>query len=289
MEKILITGVNGQIGSELRQLSKQFKQYEWVFTGRQELDLCDIENLESEIIKINPTIIINCAGYTSVDKAELEFDLSNLSNHLSVAIIARWCHTINCKLIHISTDYVFDGDSYVAIKEDAQTNPINVYGVTKLAGEKACLQNNPNTVLIRTSWVFSVFGNNFVKKMTSIMQERESLNIVNDQIGSPTYATDLADAIMTILNHEDWKPGIYNFSNEGEVSWYEFAISIKEIANFDCKIFGIPSSLYPTPAKRPAYSLLDKSKIKSTFGVEVPDYKMSLKKCIKLLKANKKT
>jgi dTDP-4-dehydrorhamnose reductase len=198
--------------------------------------------------------------------------------------MAKWSQANDCKLIHISTDYVFDGDSAVALTETAQTSPINVYGATKLAGEKACMHANPNAIIIRTSWVYSSFGNNFVKTMSRLMQERDSLNVVNDQIGSPTYAADLAQAIVSIIQHPRWQAGIYNYSNAGEISWYEFTLAIQEIGGFDCEVGGIPASNYPTPAKRPSYSLLDKTKIKKTFGVEVPDYKESLRKCIELLR-----
>lgn len=283
MKKILITGGNGQLGSELRLLSKVYTQFEWIFTDYQELDLCNLEKLETELTKINPQIIINCAAHTAVDKAESEFELSDVLNHKSVVVLAKWSNVNDCQLIHVSTDYVFDGTASIALTETAQPNPINVYGVTKLAGEKACIKYNPDSIIIRTSWVYSSFGANFVKTMSRLMQERDSLNVVNDQIGSPTYAADLAQAIMTILTHDNWQAGIYHFSNEGEVSWYEFALAIQEIGGFDCEINGIPSSAYPTPAKRPQYSLLDKSKIKNTFGVVVPDYRDSLRKCMELL------
>lgn len=283
MKKILITGGKGQLGSELNVLSKKFSQYEWVFTDWEELNLCDLDNLALALTTINPKIIINCAAHTAVDKAESEFELSDVLNHQSVAVMARWSRANECQFIHVSTDYVFDGTASTALTETAQPNPINVYGVTKLAGEKACLQENPEAIIIRTSWVYSSFGNNFVKTMSRLMQERDSLNVVNDQIGSPTYAADLAQAIMTIITHANWQSGIYNFSNEGEISWYEFALAIQEIGGFDCAIGGIPSSAYPTPAKRPQYSLLDKTKIKETFDVLVPDYKESLLKCMNVL------
>jgi dTDP-4-dehydrorhamnose reductase len=284
MKKILITGANGQLGSELNVLSKIYSQFEWVFTDRDELDLCDLDNLATEISKINPQYIINCAAHTAVDRAESEFELSDVLNHKAVAVMAKWSNDNDCKLIHISTDYVFDGTAATALTESAATAPINVYGQTKLSGEKACMNENPSSIIIRTSWVYSSFGANFVKTMSRLMQERDSLSVVNDQIGSPTYAADLAQAIMTIITHQHWKAGIYHFSNEGEISWYEFALAIQEIGDFNCAVSGIPSSAYPTPAQRPQYSLLDKSRIKHTFGVVVPGYRESLVKCMGLLK-----
>jgi dTDP-4-dehydrorhamnose reductase len=283
-KKILITGANGQLGSELRGLSNTYTQFKWVFTDWEELDLCDLDNLAKTLAKINPQIIINCAAHTAVDRAETEFELSDILNHKSVAVMAQWSHVNDCQFIHVSTDYVFDGTASTALSETAMPNPINVYGVTKLAGENSCLQENPEAIVIRTSWVYSSFGNNFVKTMSRLMQERDSLSVVNDQIGSPTYAADLGLAIMVIITHNDWQAGIYHFSNEGEISWYEFALAIQEIGGFDCDISGIPSSAYPTPAKRPQYSLLDKTKIKTTFGVVVPPYKESLVRCMNLLK-----
>ena len=282
-EKILVTGSKGQLGSELAVLSKKYTQFEWIFTDREELDLCNLVALETKLATISPQFIINCAAHTAVDRAESELELSDVLNHQAVAVFAKWSQINDCKLIHVSTDYVFDGTAATALTETAPTNPINVYGTTKLAGEKACLKENPNSIVIRTSWVYSSFGNNFVKTMSRLMQERDSLSVVNDQIGSPTYAADLAQAIMTILVNAHWQAGIYNFSNEGEISWYEFALAIKELGNFDCEVSGIPSSNYPTPAKRPQYSLLDKTKIKDTFGVVVPNYKDSLEKCLKII------
>jgi dTDP-4-dehydrorhamnose reductase len=233
-----------------------------------------------------PQFIINCAAYTAVDKAETETVLADVLNHQAVAVMAQWSAANDCRLVHISTDYVFDGNSSTALTEEAPTGPINVYGQTKLAGELACMRENPEAIVIRTSWVYSGFGNNFVKTMSRLMQERDQLSVVNDQIGSPTYAADLAQAILTIITHPNWQAGIYHFSNEGEISWYEFALAIQEIGGFNCAVSGIPSSDYPTPAQRPHYSLLDKSKIKNTFGVVVPDYRESLKTCIELIRIN---
>jgi dTDP-4-dehydrorhamnose reductase len=282
MKKILVTGSNGQLGSELKMLSESYAQFEWFFADRTQVSLDNLPVLENQLELINPNIIINCAAYTAVDRAESEEELADVINHLAVGVLADWSHKNNADLIHVSTDYVFDGTSSIALKEDSPTKPINVYGATKLLGENDCLKKNPNSVIIRTSWVYSSFGNNFVKTMSRLMQERDSLNVVNDQIGSPTYAVDLAKAIVDIITHSDWKFGIYNFSNEGEISWYEFALAIKEIGGYNCEVSGIPSSAYPTPAKRPAYSLLDKSKIKDSYNVIVPNYKESLKKMMSL-------
>jgi dTDP-4-dehydrorhamnose reductase len=285
MNKILVTGAKGQLGSELNVLSKNYRQFEWFFADRTDLDLSDLEVLSSKLDSINPQFIVNCAAHTAVDRAESEFELADVLNHKSVAVMAKWSAKNDCKLIHISTDYVFDGTAATALDESAPVAPINVYGQTKLLGEKACMEENSSAIIIRTSWVYSSFGANFVKTMSRLMQERDSLNVVNDQIGSPTYAADLAQAIMAIISHPNWQAGIYNFSNEGEISWYEFALAIQEIGGFDCVVSGIPSSAYPTPAQRPQYSLLDKTKIVAAFGVVVPDYRKSLVKCMGLLSA----
>jgi dTDP-4-dehydrorhamnose reductase len=286
VKKILVTGSNGQLGSELRELSLYQDQYEWIFTDWKELDLSDLQNLADNITAISPDIVINCAAYTAVDKAESEIELADILNHKAVAIMAKWTFANNCKFIHVSTDYVFDGTSNIALDEDAPTAPINVYGITKLAGELACRKENPESIIIRTSWVYSSFGANFVKTMSRLMKEKDTLTVVNDQIGSPTYAGDLAQAILDILNHSNWQAGIYNYSNEGEISWYEFALAIQKIGAFECRVSGISSSQYSTPAKRPAFSLLDKSKIKATYLLSIPDYIESLRKCMVLMNIN---
>ncbi|TRX13412.1 dTDP-4-dehydrorhamnose reductase [Flavobacterium gawalongense] len=283
MKKILVTGATGQLGSELKVLSRTYSQFEWIFADRTKVSLDDLEVLQNQLEAIHPNIILNCGAYTAVDKAETEQELADIVNHLAVVLIAQYAKDNSAKLIHISTDYVFDGTSSVALTEEAKTQPVNVYGASKRAGELACLEANPDAIIIRTSWVYSSFGNNFVKTMQRLMQERQSISVVNDQIGSPTYAADLAQAMMTIVTAPEWIPGIYNYSNEGEISWYEFALAIKEIGGYTCEVNGIPSSAYPTPAKRPAFSLLDKSKIKRVYGVSVPDYTESLKKCFELL------
>ncbi|WP_316632853.1 dTDP-4-dehydrorhamnose reductase [uncultured Flavobacterium sp.] len=277
MKKILVTGATGQLGSELSILAPDYSQYEWIFADRTKATLDNLELLQSQLEVINPDVIFNCGAYTAVDKAETEKELAFTINHLAVELIAKYAFKNSIKLIHISTDYVFDGSSSVALDEEVKTNPINVYGESKLAGEIACLKENPNSIIIRTSWVYSKFGNNFVKTMQRLMQERSEINVVNDQVGSPTYAADLAQAMIDIIN-SNWVSGIYNYSNEGEISWYEFALSIKEFGKYDCKVGGIPSSAYPTPAKRPSFSLLNKEKIKATYNLDVTDYKKSLEK-----------
>lgn len=278
MKKILVTGATGQLGSELSVLAPSYPLYEWIFADRTQITLDSLELLQSQLNRVKPDIIFNCGAYTAVDKAESEKDLAFIINHQAVAVIARYTFENNVKLIHVSTDYVFDGTSSTALDEKAETNPINVYGESKLAGEITCLKENPESIIIRTSWVYSKFGNNFVKTMQRLMQEKDEINVVNDQIGSPTYAADLAQAMIDIVESSKWIPGIYNYSNEGEISWYEFALSIKEFGGYNCKVGGIPSSSYPTPAKRPEFSLLDKKKIKGTYHLGVPEYKESLKK-----------
>ena len=285
--KILVTGANGQLGSELKVLSLIFEKFNWIFTDVNELDLIDLKNLNNNLSKINPDIIINCAAYTNVDKAESEKELVNILNFKAVDLLSKWTSNNKSKIIHISTDYVFDGSSSTPRKEDAFTNPLNIYGKSKLNGEKVCQKNDINCIIIRTSWVYSSFGKNFVKTISSLMSQKNSLKIIDDQVGSPTYARDLAEVIINIINYKDWIPGLYHYSNDGEVSWFDFAKSIKKYYGFNTVLNPILTQEYPTSAKRPHYSLLDKSKIKSTFNINVPSYENSLEKCIKILKNEK--
>ncbi|WP_269225956.1 dTDP-4-dehydrorhamnose reductase [Flavobacterium eburneipallidum] len=278
MKKVLVTGANGQLGSEIKVLASNYPNFDFVFTDIADFPLDKKQEIVANFNQIQPDIVINCAAYTAVDKAEQDVATADAINHLAIDTLATLCTNSGAKLIHVSTDYVFDGTSPIAYKEEDKPNPKSVYGVTKLAGEIACSKNCPDSIIIRTAWVYSEFGNNFVKTMLRLMTERDSLNVVNDQIGSPTYAADLAQVILTVLDSNKWESGIYHYSSEGEISWYDFASDIKEIAQKNCVITGIPASDYPTPAERPAFSLLDKSKIKDVYGIEPIDYKISLKK-----------
>ena len=278
MKKILVTGANGQLGSEIKVLAGNYPDFDFIFTDIDDFPLDKTEEIIANFKGIQPDIVINCAAYTAVDKAEQDQTTADAINHLAIATLATLCAESGTKLVHVSTDYVFDGSSPVAYTEEDLPNPKSVYGATKLAGEIACLKNCPESIIIRTAWVYSEFGNNFVKTMLRLMTERDSLGVVNDQVGSPTYAADLAQVILTILNGSKWEPGIFHYSNAGEISWFDFASDIKEIAHKTCDIKGIPASSYPTPAERPAFSLLDKSKIKAVYGIEPIDYKLSLKK-----------
>ena len=280
--KILVTGGKGQLGCEINKLSFNYN-YDWLFSDSDIFDLSDLKNINVFLDKSNPDIIINCAAYTLVDNAEVDFEIANTINHKSVELIAKWSYNNNCKLIHISTDYVYDGASMITIKEDARANPVNNYGKTKLFGDLACLNNNPSSIIIRTAWLYSSFGNNFVTKMLNLMKSKSQLNIINDQVGSPTYAADLAEAILLIINTKIWKPGIYNYTNLGKVSWFDFANDIKSIYGFDVNIVGVSTSEYFQQAKRPKYSILDNSKIKNTFDIDQMNYLDSLNKCIKIL------
>jgi dTDP-4-dehydrorhamnose reductase len=285
--KILVTGANGQLGKELKQLAASYPQYEFVFLAHTDLPIHHFKMVRDYFKVYQPAYLINCAAYTAVDRAEEEKDLAMQVNTEAVGVLAAVCKENNCRFIHISTDYVFDGNASTPYQEDSPTGPQSIYGLSKLKGEEEAIHFNPNVVIIRTSWVYSEFGKNFVKTMMKLMNERSDLNVVNDQIGSPTYAADLAEAIMRVIDTDKsgkWVPGIYHFSNEGAISWFDFAEEIKKEIQSECKIHPIPTEQYPTPAKRPAYSVFDKTKIQKTFGIKLKDWKESLAVCISKIK-----
>jgi dTDP-4-dehydrorhamnose reductase len=289
MSNFLVTGASGQLGSEIRDLvyeiPNQVGNDDFHFTDKTELDITDQNKLRTFILENNIDTIINCAAYTAVDKAESEQKLADKVNHLAVKNLAMLSNEFGIKLIHISTDYVFDGTNFKPYTEDDTTNPQSVYGKTKLDGEKAILEFNlKNSIIIRTSWVYSYYGANFVKTMLRLGKEKESLGVIFDQVGTPTYAKDLAKAIVDILPQIDNKKvEIYNYSNEGVLSWYDFAKEIMKMAKLDCKIKPIETIEYPTPAKRPHYSLLNKSKIKNDFDIIIPYWKDGLDDCLRRL------
>lgn len=278
--RIVITGASGQLGSELKDLLLDNPEKECYFLDRKQLPLDQIQIIQDILGMYQPDLIIHAGAYTAVDKAEEDQVNADLVNHLACEEIAQYCHLHGTRLIAISTDYVFDGSSASALTETAETAPINIYGQTKLAGEQAIQKWCPDAIIIRTSWVYSTYGKNFVKTMCRLMTERDEVSVINDQIGSPTYAKDLAVALLKIADSSKWEAGVYNYSNEGEISWYDFAVAIRDFRSFDCQIKPISTSAYPTPARRPKYSLLDKSKIKGVFAVKVPSWEISLAKML---------
>jgi len=283
MKKILVTGANGQLSSELKKLTKKSINSKFTFVGRDDMSLEDNVAITRYLNINKPDIIINAGAYTAVDKAESEKELSEQVNHYSVDIISKWSTKNNAKLIHISTDYVFDGKSNTPYKENDPTSPINWYGETKLRSEKTIKDNATDAVVIRTSWVYSEYGNNFVKTMLRLMNKYEEISVVDDQIGTPTYALDLARVLINIIESKSWVPGVFHYSNEGKISWYDFAVKIAELKKLNCKINPISSHQFPTIAARPNYSLLDKNKISKTYKVSIPKWEDSLKECLQLI------
>ena len=283
-KNILVTGANGQLGSEFRVLSKQFPQYHFIFSPKEDLPIEDSKIVNQYFDSQSFDFCINCAAYTHVDAAETEKEMAFRINAQAVENLAFACKAHAVQFIHVSTDYVFDGTNKEGYTETDATCPLNVYGASKLGGEIGAMKVNPQSIIIRTSWVYSAFGKNFVKTMMRLMKEKASINVVDDQIGRPTYAADLANAIMNIIAKQDcWVPGIYHYANEGAISWFEFAKEIKNLGGYNCDIHPIPSSAYPVPAKRPNYSILKTEKIISTFHLAVPHWKDSLHKCMQLL------
>jgi len=287
MAIILVTGASGQLGNEIKVVSKNFYGYDFIFTDIDTLNVADVEKIRAFILKNKPDWIINCAAYNLVDNAESEYDKALMINGTAVRNIAEVIRGSECKLIHFSSDYVFDGKSNVPYKETSEPNPQTAYGRSKLAGEKYALIHH-GSMILRTSWLYSTFRNNFVKTIIKNASEKRSLNVVFDQTGTPTYAADLAETVVNLIsgvirNQIAFNAGIYHYSNEGVCSWYDFAEEIVKETGLDCKIYPVLSKEYPTVAQRPFYTVLDKKKIKENYNINIPHWRTSLKKCIKHL------
>lgn len=284
---ILITGAKGQVGSEINALAKNYPDHQFFFTDYEKLDIINSLKINEFFFKHKINACINCAAYTAVDKAESEYDMAFAVNVQGAENLAIACNEFNARFVHISTDFVFNGEATSPYLPDTPREPLGVYGQTKAEGEDAAFRY-PNTVVVRTSWVYSSFGGNFVKTMMRLGASRDSLNVVSDQIGCPTYAADLADALVKIVIDEDFenKVGTYHYSNTGNISWFDFATKIMELAKLDCKVSPIPAVDYPTPAKRPAYSVLNTTSIQDKFGITIKEWEPSLAKCIDLINEN---
>ena len=288
---ILVSGSNGQLGSEIKDLVTNYKDFNFFFRDLPELNICDAEALNTFIFNQNINAVINCAAYTAVDLAEEDVVIAEQVNAKGVLNLVNALKKVDGKLIHISTDYVFDGTSFLPYKESDPVSPIGVYGQTKRAGELAVLSSSIDAIVIRTSWLYSAYGNNFVKTMLKLGHDRDELGVIFDQVGTPTNASDLAKTCLDILSDKSSENisangKIYHYSNEGVASWYDFATAIMELGSLDCKVRPIETKDYPTPAKRPHYSVLNKTKIKTDYNLEIPYWRDSLDKCIEKLKLN---
>ena len=289
--RVLITGSNGQLGSEIKELAANYKKIDFFCKDLPDLDICNFNLLQSFIIDNKINAVINCAAYTAVDKAEEDEIIAKKVNLEGVLNLVNALQTVNGKLIHISTDYVFNGDHFLPYKESDSVSPIGVYGKTKREGELAVINSTLDAIVIRTSWLYSSYGNNFVKTMLRLGKKNESLGVIFDQVGTPTYASDLAKTCLDILLDKSSENisingKIYHYSNEGVTSWYDFAKAIMELGSIDCKVRPIKTKDYPTPAKRPHFSVLNKTKIKKDFNIEIPYWRDSLDKCVEKLKSN---
>ena len=286
MKKILVTGANGQLGQCLQKISSQFEEFEFIFTDSETLDITIKEEVNDFFWQNAPDFCINAAAYTAVDLAETDVEKAFLVNADGTENLAEACAENNAQFIHVSTDYVFDGENNLAYTEEDFTNPLGVYGASKLAGDELALEVNPCSVILRTSWVYSEFGKNFVKTMLNLFATKDELNIVADQFGQPTNANDLAEAIMKIIKSEKITPGIFNFSNLGRISWFDFAEKIAELSKAKIKLNAIETSQYPTPAKRPKNSVLDLDKISKTYAIQLKPWEESLEDCVQILQNN---
>lgn len=286
MKKILVTGANGQLGQCLQKISSQFEEFEFIFTDSETLDITNKEEVNDFFWQNAPDFCINAAAYTAVDLAETDIEKAFLVNADGAENLAEACAENNAQFIHVSTDYVFDGENNLAYTEEDFTNPLGVYGASKLAGDELALEVNPCSVILRTSWVYSEFGKNFVKTMLNLFATKEELSIVADQFGQPTNANDLAEAIMKIIKSEKITPGIFNFSNLGRISWFDFAEKIAELSEAKIKLNAIETSQYPTPAKRPKNSVLDLDKISKTYAIQLKSWEESLEDCVQILQNN---
>lgn len=286
MKTILVTGANGQLGNSIRLKANQHPQYNFLFTDVDTLDITDAAAVKAMVKDNQVNYILNCAAYTAVDKAEDNEDLCRRLNCDAVHVLGEAAREAKAKIIHVSTDYVFSGTNYRPYKETDDTRPVSAYGRTKLAGEEALVKVCPDAVIIRTAWLYSEFGNNFVKTVLRLGKERDQLGFVFDQAGTPTYAGDLAEAILTVVTADEkgtFVPGIYHYSNEGVCSWYDFTVKVLQIAGIECNVRPIETKDYPTRAVRPPYSVLNKGKIKETYGITIPHWEESLRICLKQL------
>lgn len=281
---ILVTGANGQLGLEFRELSERFPDIHFYFTSRQELDVCSRDAV-MQFFETHPVdYCIHCAAYTAVDLAETERDAAMAGNAHAPAFVAEACAQHGAKLFHFSTDYVFNGTASAPYLPDAPVQPVNFYGATKLEGEQGVMKHCKDAIIIRTSWVYSYYGKNFVKTMLRLMQDREVIRVVSDQQGSPTYAADLARAVIHIITSKSFRPGVYHYCNSGVISWYQFAHSIAQHMQFTCRVEPIRTQDYPTPAKRPAYSALSTDSFQKTFQLTIPGWEDSLKQCLQIIR-----
>ena len=283
MANILVTGADGQVGNEFRTLAALYPQHRFLFSARADMDITKPGQIQETFASFHPEFCINCAAYTAVDKAEGDRETAFAINGTAVRHLADACNRHAARLVHISTDYVFNGNGNAPYPADHPTDPVNVYGQSKLQGEREALSATDGPVIIRTSWVYSTFGNNFVKTMIRLMQSRPEISVVSDQKGSPTYAADLAAAILHVIGSK-WNPGIYHYSNTGIISWFDFAIAIKELSGAACAVKPIQSSDYPTPARRPHYSAMDTSLVEKTFNLPLKSWKTSLEACLLKMK-----